>query len=53
MDDFTGELVVSRKLSLDEELLYGRELVIGHELTAAERQLYQTGDRDAIPIGDL
>ena len=53
VDDFTGELVVSRKLSLDEELLYGRELVIGHELTAAERQLYQTGDRDAIPIGDL
>ncbi|MCR4870260.1 MAG: PQQ-binding-like beta-propeller repeat protein, partial [Atopobiaceae bacterium] len=53
VDDYTGELIVSRKLSLDEELLYGRELVIGHELTAAERQLYQTGDRDAIPIGDL
>ena len=53
VDEYTGKLVVSRKLSLDEELLYGRELVIGHELTAAERQLYQTGDRDAIPIGDL
>ena len=53
VDDYTEELIVSRKLSLDEELLYGRELVIGHELTDAERHLYQTGDRDAIPIGGL
>ena len=45
-DSITDELFVARKLSLDELIVYGYELTAGHELTDAERHLYQLGEQE-------
>ena len=51
-DTFTEKYLVARRLSMDELIAYGNELVEGHELTDAERHLYQLGE-DATPAGLL
>ena len=43
-DTYTRDLYVARKLTLDELISYGNELVVGHELTDADLHLYQISE---------